>query len=88
MDATFNQKLVPVIQYENSWPFLENVIHSQKINYKKGKPRTVYVGSSFMDNSKFSFVDDQNVRVGKLAMPIMKNNKVEGVMVWEETIDK
>ena len=58
------------------------------MKYEKGPPRTVYVGWSFIDLSGFSFVGKQDVRVGKLAMPIMKDNNIEGVMVWEEAIDK
>jgi hypothetical protein len=63
-------------------------LKSFNVKYQKGADKKTYVASSFIDNTGFSFVGDQDVRVGKLAMPIMIDDQIQGVMVWEEAIDK
>ena len=49
--------------------------------------RTSYYGTDYVDYSGFSIGGDRSNRVGKSAQPIIVDDKIEGVMVWEEPID-
>lgn len=55
--------------------------------YINGGENTTYMGHEFIDYSGFTIGGEQNHRVGKSAIPILIDGKVEGVMVWEERID-
>ena len=60
----------------------------EDLKYITVPPRATYYGTEFLDYSSFSIGGDQSVRVGKSANPIMVDDKIVGVMIWEEPIDR